>query len=100
MKTPEDPLYWDCPEVRKGIELHLDVLGGFMEEGKLPCTKAEIDLVRRLSKRVGGYDEAFYSPTSAMKYHNLTVKMMDSLGRYYGRVAKSKKPPPFKRGPS
>ena len=89
MKTPEDPLYWDCPEVRKGIELHLDVLGGFMEKGKLPCTEAEIEFVKGLSERVGGYGEAFSSPASAMKYQNLTVKMMHSLGRYYGRVAKS-----------
>ena len=69
--------------VLKGIELHLDVLGGYMVDGRIKATVDEIALIKRLSKRVGGFEHAFDSFGHAISYDDLTRQMMNDLGVFY-----------------
>ena len=73
----------DDPIVRTGIELHLDVLIDFIESGQIKGTEAEIDMLKSLSCRVGGFD-ATENPLAAAAYEYRTRMMADKLGAFYG----------------
>ena len=69
--------------VLKGIELHLDVLSGYMMDGKIAATAEEIAVIKSLIDRVGGGAHAFDSFGHAISYDKLTRQMMSDLGVFY-----------------
>lgn len=81
----------DDPIVRAGIELHLDVLIGFIEAGQIKGTEAEVDMLKSLSCRVGGFDRATDNPLAAVAYKYRTKMMADKLGAFYGELIEGQK---------
>lgn len=86
MANQDTEMKWtdDDPIVRTGIELHLDVLIGFIEAGQIKGTEAEIDMLKSLSCRIGGFDSATDHLGAALSYTSRVKMMADKLGAFYG----------------
>lgn len=78
----------DNPHVRKGIELHLDVLLDAMEAGEIESTEKQIEFIKWLSAKLGGLHNKPVTMDDALAYTDLTEFMQAELGKFYAGLGK------------
>ena len=88
-----------CREVLFGIALHLDYLGGCIDDGSIKATPEEREIVKNLCHRIDGYDNAFHSMGHALSYDAMLRMMIDRLVIFTASLQPSRRKNPMSEKP-